>query len=90
MIENINNTNAASTPNAVEAVWYIIQSQSAAVRKAIFKRIIDADKEEKKRRQQKMVKDIYILLLTNWLRQNVLDVNYQMLANSSIDIPLWQ
>lgn len=57
MIENINNTNAASTPNAVEAVWYIIQSQSAAVRKAIFKRIIDADKEEKKRRQQKMVKD---------------------------------
>lgn len=42
---------------AIDAVWYIIQSQSAAVRKAITKRLIDAEKEAKRRRQQKMVKE---------------------------------
>lgn len=43
--------------NAVDAIWYIIQSQSATVRKAITKRLLDAEKEAKTRRQQKMVKD---------------------------------
>lgn len=43
--------------NAVDAIWYIIQSQSATVRKAITKRLIDAEKEEKTRRQQKVVRD---------------------------------
>lgn len=42
---------------AIDAVWYIIQSQSAAVRKAITKRLLDAEKEARTRRQQKMVKE---------------------------------
>lgn len=42
---------------AIDAVWYIIQSQSATVRKAITKRLLEAEREAKKRRQQKMVKE---------------------------------
>lgn len=50
-------TKQQAEANAIDAVWYIIQSQSAAVRKAITQRLIEAETEAKKKRQQKMVKD---------------------------------
>lgn len=42
---------------AIDAVWYLIQSQSAVVRKATTKRLLDAENETDTRRQQKMIKE---------------------------------
>lgn len=48
---------------AIDAVWYIIQSQSAAVSKATTKRLLDAENETNTRRQQKMIKESLTLAL---------------------------
>lgn len=49
------NANTTST-NMVDAIWNLIQCQSASVRKALAKRIVEADEKRKTQRQQNMVK----------------------------------
>lgn len=42
--------------STVDALWTLIQNQSKSIRKALIKRLLDAEKEEKTRRQQEYVK----------------------------------
>lgn len=50
------NTNSTNI-NAVDAIWNLIQCQSISVRKALAKRMIEADENRKILRQQKMVEE---------------------------------
>lgn len=50
------NTNPTSV-NTVDAIWNLIQCQSVSVRKALAKRIIEAEEKRKTLRQQEMVEE---------------------------------
>lgn len=50
------NTNSTSV-NTVDAIWNLIQSQSVSVRKALAKRMIEAEEKRKTLRQQEMVEE---------------------------------
>ena len=50
------NSNSTSI-NTIDAIWNLIQCQSISVRKALAKRMIEADENRKILRQQKMVEE---------------------------------
>ncbi len=50
------NTNSTSV-NTVDAIWNLIQCQSVSVRKALAKRMIEAEEKRKTLRQQEMVEE---------------------------------
>lgn len=50
------NSNSTSI-NTIDAIWNLIQCQSATVRKALTKRMIEAEEKRKTLRQQKMVEE---------------------------------
>lgn len=43
--------------STVDALWNLIQCQSVSVRKALAKRMLEADEKKKTLRQQKMVEE---------------------------------
>ena len=54
----ISTINTQSTEiSTVDALWVLIQSQTKAVQKALFQRILASQKSEKTKTQQKMVED---------------------------------
>lgn len=55
-MEAVMNTNPTSV-NTVDAIWNLIQCQSVSVRKALAKRIIEAEEKRKTLRQQEMVEE---------------------------------
>lgn len=55
-MEAVMNTNSTSV-NTVDAIWNLIQSQSVSVRKALAKRMIEAEEKRKTLRQQEMVEE---------------------------------
>lgn len=55
-MEAVVNTNTTSI-NTVDAIWNLIQCQSLTVRKALTKRMIEADENRKTLRQQRMVEE---------------------------------
>lgn len=55
-MEAVANTNLTSI-NTVDAIWNLIQCQSVSVRKALTKRMIEAEEKRKTLRQQKMVEE---------------------------------
>lgn len=48
---------SAPRMSTVDALWNLIQCQSASVRKALTKRMIEADEKKTTLRQQKLVKE---------------------------------
>lgn len=48
---------SAPRMSTVDALWNLIQCQSASVRKALTKRMIEADEKKKTLRQQKLMKE---------------------------------
>lgn len=50
------NTNLTNI-NTVDAIWNLIQCQSMSVRKALTKRMIEAEEKRKTLRQQEMVEE---------------------------------
>lgn len=55
-MEAVMNTNSTSV-NTVDAIWNLIQCQSVSVRKALAKRMIEAEEKRKTLRQQEMVEE---------------------------------
>lgn len=55
-MEAVMNTNPTSV-NTVDAIWNLIQCQSVSVRKALTKRMIEAEEKRKTLRQQEMVEE---------------------------------
>lgn len=55
-MEAVMNTNSTSV-NTVDAIWNLIQSQSVSVRKALAKRMIEAEEKRKTLHQQEMVEE---------------------------------
>ena len=54
----ISTINTKSTEiSTVDALWVLIQSQTKAVQKALFQRILASQKSEKTKTQQKMVEE---------------------------------
>ena len=54
----ISTINTQSTEiSTVDALWVLIQSQTKAVQKALFQRILASQKSEKTKTQQKMVEE---------------------------------
>ena len=54
----ISTINTQSTEiSTVDALWVLIQSQTEAVQKALFQRILASQKSEKTKTQQKMVEE---------------------------------